>query len=404
MNKLLSRLEYSSLLFILTSGLTTFLWFVLYLLGFGFSITSLLVALLTAVILSSILIKTSKLVVVVEDKQKFSAAEKYIIGFITVLILLATLVAAYNPVVSWDSLTLYDFRGLIIAHSHSLQDISSNTYYLGYPLMTSLVHAAFYMVGSNSPQIFYALLYTNLIGLAYGRVRSWTSRSYALIAALLVAYNPFLWEHATISYTNLPYSVFLLAGLLYAPNSLLLSGVLIGLSTWVRMSEPFWIVGLLLIAYYGYKQKNIIKAGLGIIAALVIRTTWTMYLTGAYLRAGLVKEAAGSIYNLAIFGKILANFGTICSYLWEFIITPYFGIWILAIFSLVPAFIFRSKLYLSFIMLIAMTVAGTAIFSTYFASWYSIGGSATRMILFIAPLITMIGVRLYYLSEVKHGK
>jgi len=403
MNKILSKLEYSSLLFILTSGLTTFIWFVLYLLGFSLDIPSLLISLFVGIVVATSLIKTSKLDVVV-DHEKFKSTEKLIIGCTTTLILLALVVAVYNPIVSWDSLTLYDFRGLIIAQSHSLQDISSATYYLGYPLMTSLVHAAFYLVSSNTPQIFYALLYACLIFLTYGRMRSWTSRSYAVVTSLLVACNPFLWEHATISYTNLPYSIFLVAGLLYAPNSLLLSGVLIGLSTWVRMSEPFWIVGLLLIAYYGWKQKKIVRAGVGIIAALAIRTTWTMYLTGAYLHAGLVKEAAGSIYNLAIFGKILANFGTICSYLWEFIITPYFGIWILAIFSLVPAYIFRSKLYLSFIMLIAMTIAGTAIFSTYFVSWYSIGGSATRMILFIAPLVTMIGVRLYYLSEDKNGK
>ncbi len=403
MNKILAKLEFTSLLFILSTGISSFYWFLVYLLGYNFSLISLSIALIFGILSSIFLIRSSNLKVIL-DKEIFLPWERYTIILISTLIILAILVSSYSPIVSWDSLTLYDFRGLIIAQSHSLSDISLNTYYLSYPLMTSLVHAAFYMLGSHSPQIFYALIYASFIFLTYGRMRAWTTRHFALISSLLVATTPFLWQHATISYTNLPYTIFLVGGLLYAPSSLLLSGVLIGLSTWVRMSEPFWIVGLLLIAFYGWTQKQKIKAIFGILLAFAMRMTWTTYLSSAYTQANLILEDKANIYNIEIFAKIYANIGTIISYLWEFIITPYFGFWVLAVFSFLPAIIFRSKLYMSFVLLISMTIIGTAVFSTYFESWYSIGGSATRMILFIAPLSTIVGVRLYYLLKVKNVK
>ena len=406
------RLEQWSLAFLLGSGLLTFVWFALYLLNIPLGLTSLFVAAMILFVIGSI--ATSKVAWLdrTNAPTKLSALDRILIIMLIVLVLCAVAVAIYQPVTSWDALTLYDFRGLVISQTHSLAEVETSTYYLSYPLMTSLVHAATYLTGDSHPQIFYAFTYLALMGIIYGRMADWTSTRYALITTWLVASSQFIWEHATIAYTNLPYTAFLLAGFFYAPASLLMSGVLLGLSTWVRISEPFWLVGILLIFYFGLAQKRWFQTIMGIIAAFSIRYTWVLYLHAAYARIQYVASPVTSVYNLALPAKVWSHWGPIISYIYNFIFTPYLSYWLVSLFALLSLPLLISQLVktkeililqLSSWLISGMVIAGIAIFSTYYTSWYSIGGSATRMILFMTPLIIVIAVRIYHYLESCHG-
>lgn len=401
--------ERLSLAFIFGSDVLTFTWFILSQLGYSLNLSSyfVCVALVTGVghTLYRLLPKP-----VSKVQRNFSPIDHFLSTVIWVVACLAVLVSLYNPVISWDSLTLYDFRGIVISQSLSLQAIELSTYHLSYPLMTSLIHALVYLLGGNNPQFFYSLTYLAILGVAYGRMLVWTHHRSALFATLLIATSPFLWEHATISYTNLPYAAAFLAGLLYLPSSLILSGVFIGLTTWIRSSEPFWIVGLLAIFAYGLKSKHLIQAGIGISLALVIKYSWSLYLATAHARIGYSGESLPSIYNFGLFSKIYENAGSIISYLTQFIILPYLGIWLLTLITAISLFLAsRAKLKValpglfifSHFLIFLMTIVGVAIFSTYYASWYSIGGSATRMILFVVPIIIVGGALLHYIIS-KH--
>lgn len=404
--------ERLSLAFILGSGALTFIWFAISQLGYPLTLLTYFVSVI-AVFSLGLLIPRVSPPFPPEMIPKLSVMDNLLKISIWVIAGLAVLVSLYNPVISWDSLTLYDFRGIVIAQSGSLTAIELSTYHLSYPLMTSLIHALVYLLGGNNPQVFYSLTYLAILGMIYGRMMQWANTRYALLSTLLIATSPFLWEHATISYTNLPYAGAFLAGLLYLPSSLILSGILIGLTTWIRSSEPFWIVGFLAIFTFGLKSKQLIHAGIGIILALIIKYAWSLYLATAYARIGYSPESLPSIYNLSLFSKIYENAGSILSYFTQFIFLPYLGLWLFTFISMISLILaFRAKLKIalpglfvfSHLLIFIMTIVGVAIFSTYYSSWYSIGGSATRMILFVVPIITVAGALLHYLISKHYDK
>jgi hypothetical protein len=397
-----SKTENVALSFVLGSGLLTFGWFLIYLAIHSFTLTSFFVAATVLITLGCILtfrVKPAQ----PHLSMRLTLIDKWMLIGIAILSFLAVVVAWYNPIISWDTLTLYDYRALVIEGTGVLSSFEHSTYYLSYPLMTSLIHAAFYLLGGSSPQIFYSFVYIAILSIVYGRAKSWTSTRLALLATLLVGSNPLMWEHATISYTNLPYASLFVAGLFYLPTSLILSGMLIGLSTWVRSSEPFYLVGVFLILLQGYRHKQYIKAVLSALMIIAIRFTWSVYLSGAYARGGIVGAEPADIYNLGIFSKIYLNLSPITHYLWQFILTPYLGIWLILLFALASLAYARSILSLAAFLISGMVVAGVAIFSISYESWYSIGGSATRMILFMIPLITVLGVKVYYLLTEHYG-
>lgn len=398
-----NHLEKIGLAFILGSGILTLFWFLLYLAIGTFSLASILLATLLATLLG---VGVARFGVPGEfaQSQPYKKLDKIILVSILFLTFLAIIISWYNPIISWDTLTLYDFRGISVADSGSLKSFETSTYYLSYPLMTSLVHAAFYLLGGDNPQIFYSLVYASILAVVYGRMMSSTSRLHAGLSTLLIAGNHLMFEHATISYTNLPYTAFLIAGILYASPSIIMSGIFLGLSTWVRSSEPFWVVGALMILYTGIRQKKYLHTIASLSIIYLIKTIWSVYLADAYQRIGLIGDTQTDIYNFAMFGKMYANLGSIATYLWQFIFTPYLGYWIVTFFAIIASLYLRSILLGAVLLVLAMVVAGVGVFSTYYESWYSIGGSATRMLLFIIPLITVMGMQLYYLLTHHHEK
>ena len=396
----MTSIERFSLAFLVGAGLSTFVWFLLNRLGLGFDISSLVLSVALTGSLGWLLTHKNK-GMDYSPKGSFSTLEKSLLGVTLLLILLAVIVSSYNPITAWDAVTLYDYRGLVIAGTHSLASIETGSYYLSYPLMTSLTHASVYLLKGDNPQTFYALLYAALLGIIYGRMSVWTNRRYALITTLLVAGNPFMWQHATIAYTNLPYAAFLVAGLFYAPSSILLSGLLLGLSIWTRNTEPFWLAGLLLIGYYAWKEKQFVQAAIATLVTLVFQFAWSIYVSGVSIRSQVAMTTNTHIYTLSIFGKMLKNTPMITHYLTEFIVSPYLGIWLVALASLIVA---PTALIGAVWLIAAMVIGGVAVFSTYYASWYSIGGSATRMLLFIVPLVTVCGMLAQYKLKDIHAK
>ena len=120
--------ENLSLSFLIGSGLSTFFWFLAYLLGFPFTISSLLISSLIASLLGFLLAKIFKHKLEF-SKLKLEKSEKYLTLAILILGGIALLISAYNPITAWDSLTMYDFRGRVIALDHVLTNLESNAYY-----------------------------------------------------------------------------------------------------------------------------------------------------------------------------------------------------------------------------------------------------------------------------------
>jgi hypothetical protein len=403
--KNIHRFERLGLAFLLGAGLTTFLWFLGSLIGLPLNLLTLL---LSGVILGGIgylLIKLLKLSVAQSPSLKLGKAEKYLAAAVITSLLISFLIGSYNPLTAWDSIALYDFRGHAVAIDHDLSFSRAGAYFMSYPLMISLLHAVVYQLGGISAQGIHAIIFASLIAIVFGRLKEWSNLKYALLTCLLIIGQNEIFTHSTIAYTNLPYTSYLIAGLLYAvstgPYTLLLSGLLLGLSGWVRSSEVFWIVGILLILWQGIRHKQKLRSIISIFLILIIRLTWSKYMNSVYASFGHITQSTVSHFTLASLNKIIANWQAIYWYLYLNVISPYLGIWFLAVpVSIVAAFKKSRLLFMllsSIIISAGMVVVGVMIFSTYYTSWNEIGDSARRMVLFIIPLTLITAVYALYL-------
>ena len=383
-------------------GLGTWLWYLGYLMGIDFTIPSfvlisLIVRIMLTVILRKIFPDSS-----VKTDDSLNKIDKLTLAIIFTLGLAHLTITTYNPITAWDSLALYDFRGRTIAINHDLTDLTSSSYYLSYPLMVSLMHSLVYQLGAVNPQGFHTLLFIAMIIIIWARTKNMTNSLFAALAALLSLTNYELFYHSSYAYTNIPYTVYLVTGillLLYPTKSnrnnisaqLLIGGLLIGLSTWIRSSEPFWVLGIFLLLWTGIKSKSYWSAILGIFFILTIRYSWLLYYTQALSQLSGVNRVESQFNPITVINRIIANYLEITWYIILNIIYPYLAGWVGAIFVLLATLRKRStaqlQLALLILILAGMVFAGIAVFSTYYATWTSIGDSARRMMLFMIPLI-----------------
>lgn len=405
----IEKIERVGLAFLLGAGLTTFIWYIEYLSGLPFNLSTLAFAGLTLGVGSYLFTKIFQLHPKPSKAVKLDSYQKSLTLAIICGLIISFSIGIYHPLTAWDSLAQYDFRGHAIATDHNLSFIKAGAYFLSYPLMISLVHAVVYMLGGASAQGMHAVIFASFIAVVYGRMRNWTNLSYALITCLLLVGQNELFDHATFAYTNLPYTAYLVAGILYATSagtySLLISALLIGSSTWVRSSEVFWIVGLLILIVQSIRFKKLSYILISIFVIMGMRLAWSSFVISIFKSIGFTTETNLSHINIDAIGKIIPKLEQIYWYLYLNIISPYLGIWFLTIPTVVTVIIkknYKLLLLLSTILLSAgMVVGGVMIFSTYYSTWNEIGDSARRMILFVIPLAIITSVYALFLVDSK---
>jgi len=375
--------------FLIGSGLTTWLFFILHIhadlpLTLQFALLS-----YCLVWLIGYMTKT------VRPPHSFDKTSDSVLVYIPILItVLAFTIGSYLPLTAWDSIALYDFRAHAIAITHSLTDMTKSTYDMSYPLNISLLHSFVYMLGGNSAQGLHALFFGSLLAVVYERLREWTNPRWAIIGTILVATSSELFDHATFAYTNLPYTAYLIAGLLYllspARRELIIGALLIGLSSWTRSAEPFWLLAWALLLYQSLSLKDMKAFLLGSLVLYGIRYGWTGYYNSVV--SALIGTVPSLTSGLSI-ASISSLFTKIPDYYWYLrlnVIDPYRGYWLLPLPMIFIWLKHRSPRLLLFTLLIlstlGMVISGVMLMSLYVASWADIGTSARRMVLFIIPL------------------
>lgn len=235
----------------------------------------------------------------------FNGEMKILTFVLLILSSLIILITVFWPISEWDALTLYDFRGKVFSESLSFRDIQNLDnfdtfnagYYFSYPPSTSLIHAAFYILGSNSPQVIYPVMYFALILFFYIHLSARVNRKIAfLITGVLMSINVFV-NHASVPYTNLPYTYFYFVSTIllieYLESGkdnykLFVSGLFLAGASWIRSVEPFYIVNIfILILYLVTKKKNLISIIIFSSPVLIIRKVWQLiqneYATKSFL-------------------------------------------------------------------------------------------------------------------------
>ncbi|MGA3291914.1 MAG: hypothetical protein ABSC49_02065 [Candidatus Microgenomates bacterium] len=384
-------------------GIFTLMMFLSNLLGFRFSLLNeFLLFLLLSIPLIFIAEKRIKDFYIDSVRMfrhsNLSQFELTMLGILAFLTVTSFVNTFYWPVHIWDSLVLYDFRGHVFASTGLMSPAFIDGYYYSYPLLTSLAHTIVYLAGGKYPQFLYSLFYLSL-GLGfYGLLREFVSRKTSMLFTTLLLSTGLIFYHSLLSLTNLPYSVYLSLGAICIylwdkkkeKGYLILSALLVGLSTWTRSTEPFWMAILFVVFIVSIYRRKIWNIAVYSLVFFPIREVWKVFQNSLM---GKVASTAGGVS----YAKFLAasfdfpQWGQIIIYLFKNVVMPWGAIFVVYILVTISLFVLKTqkKFFLIFFItyaLLAVLIVGTFGLSLIEEDWYRIGDAAQRLSMLFYPL------------------
>lgn len=334
-------------------------------------------------------------------RRKLDFVDKLLLGGIAFFIISGFINTLYWPVFKWDSLTLYDFRahvfiktGFIIEALTSLGD----RFYFAYPLLTSLLHTIVYIFGGSNPKFIYSLFYLSLGLVFYGQLREFVPKKLSLLFTFMLLSIPQIFGQSLVSYTNLAYLTYFSLGTIYYffwdkkkdVGYLVISAILIGLSTWVRSADPFWLAILGVVVLTSIYRRRIIDFIVFIFSLIPIQQAWMTFssaLSTKNTTVGEITKYTPSIENIFNLNQWLI----VLKFIYENILITWGSVFVLFIAFLFYAIIIRKRkykplIYIISISLLAMILFGTFTLSLNYSGWSAIPDSASRTAMVVYPL------------------
>lgn len=321
-------------------------------------------------------------------------------GFILAIFAFTLLVNSFWPISDWDALALYDFRAKVfLVDTNLVHAAQFNSYFIQYPLLTSLSHLFVYQVGLGNPKFIYSLFYLSFIVIFYYSLRKKVSENKAILFTVILFLMPETFSNATMAYTNLPYMVYLCSGTFYLYDwikkkerpSLLLSAFLVGLSSWVRITELFWLAPILIVLVVAFKNKRWKELIYYPTIILLFYLSWKIFINYICKTITPILGAIGLSY-ISILKEI--NFERILSvinYLYTYVFSSWGLIFLLFLIVIIKAAVNWKRnnnvfLYIT-LLFFALLFAGTLLFSITYPGWQDIPDSVRRMSMFLLPMI-----------------
>jgi hypothetical protein len=415
----IERLEQIGLGYVMGIGLFTLLWFLLNWAGISYTLISGLVLLLS---LNIFLFVIDKLFRKAERRKPFvdttyfkrlNIIEIFLLGVVIFLFISALIQNIYWPIRYWDSLTLYDFRAHLFTQTGFMREAITAGSFFGYPLLTSLAHTWVYILGGTNPSFLYGLLYVSFVAIFFNNLKKMDiGRILVFFLTALVAVSPRLLDHTQWAYTNLPYSIYITLGSIYLyfgikKNNLrayIASAILIGLSTWTRSTEPFWI-SCFVVAFIG---SLFIKKWIwpfiysGILASILL--PWRYFKSinesgSVNIPVELVSASGTAVRNFFDFSILRSVF----DYVMANVVNMYLAYFIIFTLIIIGKLYLKSKNWI-FVLLILLNVGitfgGTLVFATSFQHWHEIPDSLARMVMFIPPMVVFLCAE--FITELKN--
>jgi hypothetical protein len=395
--------ERLSLSFLLGIGISTFAVFLLaYIFNLNFSLVNTFAVLTSLCVISSALKFKETIDFFKNVRFKKTAIKPKIAifwGFILAIFAYTLLVNLFWPVSDWDALALYDFRSKVfLVDTNLIHAVLADGYFIGYPLLTSLSHLFVYQVGLGNPKFIYSLFYLSFVVVFYYSLKKNVSENKAILFTIVLSLVPEILTQATMAYTNLAYTVYLCSGAFYLYDwikskeswSLLLSAILVGLSSWVRIAEPFWLIPLLVVIIIFIKRKKWKELVYYPAVILVFYLPWKMFVN--YISRTTLGLGATGINYFDILKEINAKeILLVISYLYKYVFSTWGLIFILFLVVILRAAVNWKKennifLYITLLFFILLFV-GTLIFPITYPLWQDIPDSVRRMGIFLLPLI-----------------
>ncbi|MCL4366994.1 hypothetical protein M1563_02395 [Patescibacteria group bacterium] len=207
-------------------------------------------------------------------QNKFSAVRVILIALITIVIALSIFINLTKKSLDGDGVTMYDARAKFLQAGYQFSNMNDLTYYniqdknyyLLYPPYTSIAHYFWYQANIPLPV---SLIYSGyLILLAIGvflLTQDFIGTDWGLFLTFSIVFNATVFLTAVSEQTYLPYSLYLVYGILLLARFLrdnlvweFFCGVLLlALSQWIRFEELVWLG--VTIAYFLTIAAELIK-------------------------------------------------------------------------------------------------------------------------------------------------
>ena len=280
-------------------------------------------------------------------------------------------------------------------------------YFFQYPPYTSFLHLFGYIFGDERVRIVYSFIYFSLIATFYSLLRRTQLRWITLIGSLMLSVDTFIFRHSTMAYTNLSYVVFLSLGLIYLSfwflfskkKDFLVGAMLVGLSTWVRASDPFWYIGILIIIAGTIKNKKNYLLSLGaILGSVGIYKFWDYFVKGINITSDASSRETryldSIMNNNGVILKIIQTLPEIIIYFSNnlFYVIGY----LIPIFFISIYYDLKNKnklnifLYIVVGVSIVLILVGIIIFSLFYDTWNQIADSLQRLSMVLIPLMIFL--------------
>lgn len=333
----------------------------------------------------------------------------FIAWFAAICLFLISLVYAfYNPVWTTDSLYYFDFRAKIMYLSGKVSEISIIPGWSYYPMFTSMIGLISRLSGNENPSFYYPLMFLSFAFIFYSCLRRYMNNTLSSIFTLLMYSTPLIyWQSRLDGMTNLPYSIFISASILYAfvfikekRMAFAMFGIVFaGLSRWVRIQEPFWVIPVFIILgylVYARKFKEVILLSL---IFVVLINVWPLYirftsqsLGGVNTTVSFVK-ATSSLVSNSNAPHFYERFFEISFYLIRVGFRHLFPVIQIFLFF-IPITIFMKKkekqeiFSLVVIFLLAGLLLVSIFYSTFVWDWMvKLENSLSRLLSFFVPLM-----------------
>lgn len=401
----ISILERLGLSYLLGIGIYTFGIFLSNLVGLGFSKFNSVALLVIFILISYIALRVRRIRLGMGDyAENFKKLRPlFIILSLGILasLLYNFIISVYWPIGDWDAIALYDFRAKVFLHSSNLASaIKSSGYFLGYPLLTSLAHTFIYQLGGENPKIIYFLFYLSFIIVFFGFSRRFVNRETSILTTLLLSTQIQIFSHASIAYTNLPFTIYFSLSAFYLYvwirqqkcSLLILSALLLGLSSWARSSEPFWLVNLAIVFIYSVKNKKLLYAVLYPLIFMFFYQIWKSY--EAHFVSTIYSNPVSLVKgSLSVFftNLSLERFREVLNFIFKYSVGGWNSLVLLLGASVSLGFRYKIRRDFLIILLgyILLLIFGTYVFSIIYPGWINIPDSARRMSMVFIPIIIL---------------
>lgn len=261
-----------------------------------------------------------------------------LLGIIS-LVVFASFLSVGRAYSVYDPIAIWSLKGYAIADQGSiLAGRHWGGHGLAYPLNLHLLISTFRLADADSLPGSKLLFPMFTASLLLGCYRFWRRQTVRSDVALLGVFSlfsvPFIFQHATQGFANLPFTTYLILGVLAAlegiydqrPRSSLMAGLMFGLASWTRVEGIGFslLIVLALLAARFISGKGKIHAYMMLIPYLIIPGAWLLF-SRSYIGGNIIWESGPSfIQGIATDGLRLNPLVQIFSHVSERILTPRF--------------------------------------------------------------------------------